>query len=351
MAEKNIQIKNLAGDLLFPKTRGAVVINNAGENLGAVEAGAQVNKIETVKVNGVALNIVEKAVDVVIPAAAEYSIAKAEVAENGASATYQLTKDGVAIGGKINIPKDMGVESGTVKECTEADAPVAGFKVGDKYIDLVLANTDDQHIYVLVSDLIDVYTAADETIVIENNTIKVNVAKLGDNFYTEEEIDAKLAQYAAAFTEEQMAAVNSGITAEKVGAYDAHVADADIHVTTEDKATWTAKQDALTEDQLKAVNSGITAEKVTAYDGLQAQIDAKVAQADYDAKIAELEAKDAELVAKDAELVAKDAEIEAEVAKKVAQADYDAKIAELEAADTALGQRIDALLLYEEIAE
>ena len=53
--EKNIQIKDLAGNLLFPKTKGAVVINNAGENLGGVEAGAQVNIIETVKVNGVAL--------------------------------------------------------------------------------------------------------------------------------------------------------------------------------------------------------------------------------------------------------------------------------------------------------
>ena len=40
MAEQNIQIKDLAGNLLFPKTKGAVVINNAGENLGGVEAGA-----------------------------------------------------------------------------------------------------------------------------------------------------------------------------------------------------------------------------------------------------------------------------------------------------------------------
>lgn len=54
----------------------------------------------------------------------------------------------------INIPKDMVVESGSVKTCTEADTPVQGYAVGDKYIDLVIANADDEHIYILVSDLV-----------------------------------------------------------------------------------------------------------------------------------------------------------------------------------------------------
>jgi len=48
----------------------------------------------------------------------------------------------------------------------------------------------------------------------------------------------------------------------KVTAYDAHIANADIHVTAEQKAAWTAKQDALTEAQLAAVNSGIDSTKV-----------------------------------------------------------------------------------------
>lgn len=55
----------------------------------------------------------------------------------------------------INVPKDMVVESGSVKTCTEADTPVQGYEVGDKYIDLVIANADDEHIYILVSDLVN----------------------------------------------------------------------------------------------------------------------------------------------------------------------------------------------------
>ena len=89
----------------------------------------------------------------------------------------------------------------------------------------------------------------------------------------------------------QLAAVDSGITATKVGNYDSHVANSDIHVTAQQKAAWTAKQDALknanvlkdiTSNQVtnwddaaskahvhanKDVLDGITAEKVAAWDG------------------------------------------------------------------------------------
>lgn len=200
MVEKNIQIKNLAGDLLFPKTKGAVVINNAGENLGAVEAGAQVNKIETIKLNGVALNIVDKAVDVVIPAAVDYTIVKAETAEEGMSATYQLAKDGVAFGTKINIAKDMVVSGGTLKKCIEADSPVAGLAIGDPYIELTIANNDGTKLYIPVKDLVDVYTAGDATIDITDNKIKVNLTELQETFYTETEVDTLLAAKADAAT-------------------------------------------------------------------------------------------------------------------------------------------------------
>lgn len=46
-------------------------------------------------------------------------------------------------------------------------------------------------------------------------------------------------------TTPQLNAVNSGITAAKVTGYDAHLANADIHVTAEQKTAWTNKQDAL----------------------------------------------------------------------------------------------------------
>lgn len=171
--DKNIQILDNAGNNLFPKTKGAVVINNNGQNLGGVEAGAQVNVLEKVKVNGTDLTITNKAVNITIPSQSEYTIAKLETAETGYAHTYVMTKDGTQVGAKINIPKDLVVQSGEVKTCSTANVPVQGYKKGDKYIDLVLANADNQHIYILVSDLIDTYTSGNG-ITITNNEVAID---------------------------------------------------------------------------------------------------------------------------------------------------------------------------------
>lgn len=159
MTEKNIQIKNAAGDLLFPKTKAALVTTADGGNLGTVEAGAQVNVIEQIKVNGQIVTPQTKIVNITIPSADTYTVEKAATAETGYAATYHLKKNGAVEGAAINIPKDMVVQSGSVKTVATADTPVTGYKVGEKYIDLVLANGNDQHIYILVNDLVDVYTA------------------------------------------------------------------------------------------------------------------------------------------------------------------------------------------------
>lgn len=42
MAEQNIQIKDLSGNLLYPKTKASIVINNANKNLGGVEENAYI---------------------------------------------------------------------------------------------------------------------------------------------------------------------------------------------------------------------------------------------------------------------------------------------------------------------
>ena len=49
------------------------------------------------------------------------------------------------------------------------------------------------------------------------------------------------------FDSTQMAAINSGVNSTKVGDYDAHIADTDIHVTTSEKSTWNGKQDAISD--------------------------------------------------------------------------------------------------------
>lgn len=112
-----------------------------------------------------------------IPTAAEYNIVKAEAAEEGFTASYNLTKDGANIGATINIPKDYLVKSATVKTVDTVDTPVAGYVVGDKYIDFVVNTTDgtgnESHIYLLVSELVDVYTAGDGVDVSVDNKISV----------------------------------------------------------------------------------------------------------------------------------------------------------------------------------
>lgn len=103
-----------------------------------------------------------------------YTVTKQQVAEAGYSSTYQLFENGAPVGDKINIPKDLVVESGTVETVETADVPYEGAEVGDKYIDLVIANADNQHIYIPVNDLVDTYTAGNG-ITISNNAISANV--------------------------------------------------------------------------------------------------------------------------------------------------------------------------------
>ena len=64
--------------------------------------------------------------------------------------------------------------------------------------------------------------------------------------------------------------------------YDAHVADKVIHITADERTAWNAKQSALTETQLAAVNSGVTADKVGGYDSHIGDTNLHVSTADRD---------------------------------------------------------------------
>ena len=100
----------------------------------------------------------------------------------------------------IDIPKDMVVESGTVGTVTTPNVPYEGAQVGDKYIDLVIANASSDHIYIPANSLVDVYTAAqgasevqlaiDNNNVISASIVAVNGSKLVDGSVTK----TKLAQ-------------------------------------------------------------------------------------------------------------------------------------------------------------
>ena len=85
-----------------------------------------------------------------------------ETTSEGYLKSYTISQGGTEIG-VIDIPKDFLVKSGKVETCDEDDKPVEGYKIGDKYLDFVVnaavsaISADDQHIYINVKDLIDIY--------------------------------------------------------------------------------------------------------------------------------------------------------------------------------------------------
>lgn len=176
------------------------------ENKYLQDGEADLNVIETVKVNGTALTpdankavnveavtgvtmngsssgvtITGGVADLVIPAATQYKIAQQASPETGYFATYTLqantgaggTYEDVTGAAKINIPKDFVVRDASLNVVVAADKEAGGkfendpsFVIGDKYIDLEVNTVDAQdpstgatHLYINLKDLTDVYTA------------------------------------------------------------------------------------------------------------------------------------------------------------------------------------------------
>lgn len=107
-----------------------------------------------------ALELAADGLKVVIPEVSvpEYSMKKLDAATEGMSASYQLTKDGTAIGAVIDIPKDMVVKSGSVQTFAAGELP-AGVAEAGTYIVLVLANTNSDKLYIKVDELIEYVTS------------------------------------------------------------------------------------------------------------------------------------------------------------------------------------------------
>lgn len=128
-----------------------------------------------------------------IPAQTDYTVTCADAdyeatTDAPAFKRHTLTQNGNTIC-TIDIPKELVVEAGSVKEVAEADKPYAGAVVGDKYIELVIANQDEP-IYVPAKDLVDIYTAKDgatEVQVAISNTNEIS-ATLVNGGITEEKL-------------------------------------------------------------------------------------------------------------------------------------------------------------------
>lgn len=78
------------------------------------------------------------------------------------AAVYHLQKDGANVGEAINIPKDMVVESGKVVWGSYSDGaftPATDKKNATPYVELTLANSTANKIYIAVADLVNEHKA------------------------------------------------------------------------------------------------------------------------------------------------------------------------------------------------
>lgn len=82
--------------------------------------------------------------------------------------SYSAQTNPATLIGKIDIPKDLVVTSGSVGTVTTPDVPYTGAQVGDKYIDLAIAN-QTEHIYIPANSLVDIYT-------VEQNATQIQLA-------------------------------------------------------------------------------------------------------------------------------------------------------------------------------
>lgn len=102
------------------------------------------------------------------------------------AAVYHLQKDGANVGEAINIPKDMVVESGKVVWGSYADGtftPATDKKNATPYVELTLANSSANKIYIAVADLVNEHKAG-TGISITNNTDGTRTIALTSTYAT-----------------------------------------------------------------------------------------------------------------------------------------------------------------------
>ena len=78
-----------------------------------------------------------------------------------------------------------------------------------------------------------------------------------ESYVSKEVIEQSLDNKQDKLTDEQLAAINSGVTAEKISDYDEHIADKKIHVTEQDRENWDNKQDVLAAGDGISIENGV----------------------------------------------------------------------------------------------
>ena len=284
MAEefKIIQMKNSAGMNIFPKTMAELVKYDETSTVKAqiealIAAGGEPNVLTAVKWNGTALEITNKAVDI-------YSSVSTFVAEEIGKQIHMNVEvvDALPETGTKGIiyliaHTGTGTAAGTGGNYDEYIWTGSAFElIGTTAVDLTGYATETYvgtQISNKVSELgLDklAETYAPIALVGRVEAIEAKVATWDAYAGQISAVDGKADQNAADIkTINESAVMTSGITADKVGAYDAyvaveryskteadaafaakeateqHIADGDIHVTAAQKEEWSGKQDAI----------------------------------------------------------------------------------------------------------
>ena len=226
-------INNLAGSYTVPTGMVVTEIKTAhgeisGETVSAYlnagdikrtatveDAEAGTKKINATDVEG-ALQELAKAIEVG-GTGSVVTLEQAQTPDAGYLKTYIIKQGGNAvdggIAGKINIPKDFLVKSGEVKTVATNDTPYAGAVAGEKYLDFVVnvkeGTATDEHIYIPVKDLTDIYKG----IAWNNGTYGTSASVNGSNEISVELNGATLTALAKADTaiqDKDLAEVNNG---------------------------------------------------------------------------------------------------------------------------------------------
>ncbi len=86
------------------------------------------------------------------------------VAGHDLSLCLEVNKDGnwQTVGETLVLPEDIFIQEGHVFTVAEDGVPEEGCVTGDKYLDLTLGGTEERHIYIKLSDLVDVISIKEE---------------------------------------------------------------------------------------------------------------------------------------------------------------------------------------------
>ena len=164
------------------------------------------------------------------------------------AAVYHLQKDGANVGEAINIPKDMVVESGKVVWGSYSDGtftPATDKKNATPYVELTLANSTANKIYIAVADLVNEHKAG-TGISITNNTDGTRTIEL------KADVNTKINKSVVSFGGSQEAITATTNSGDVVTAFEMTGGIEGVQGT---GGTWAIRVDELTRNDIETAKS------------------------------------------------------------------------------------------------